>query len=431
AIEAEGADAWFASPIDRFLGPDYRAEDWERVIDILDVWFDSGCTHSFVLESGEWDLAWPASLYLEGSDQHRGWFHSSLLESCGTRERAPYDAVLTHGFVLDEVGRKMSKSLGNVVAPQEIVAQYGSDILRLWVAGSDYSEDLRIGPEIIKTQVDVYRRLRNTLRYLLGALDGFEDSERLTPKEMPQLERWILHRLAEMDRLVRRATQDFQFHALFAELHNFCTIDLSAFYFDIRKDALYCDHAQDPRRRAARSVMDLLLTCLSRWLAPFLCFTAEEAYLCRHPGTDRSIHLEPFPEIPGSWTDTALNERWTTIRDLRRVITGALEVERAAKRIGSSLQAAPLLYLSQRQAAQLDGLDLAEIAITSGIFLRLEAPPATAFTLADVPDAGVVFSHAEGKKCERCWKILEDVGTHGHDGLCRRCADVVTRLGTS
>jgi isoleucyl-tRNA synthetase len=428
AVEAEGADAWFSSAPERFLGNGYQPDEWERVTDILDVWFDSGCTHSFVLENGDWGLSWPASLYLEGSDQHRGWFHSSLLESCGTRGRAPYEAVLTHGFVLDEEGRKMSKSLGNVVAPQEVVEQFGADILRLWVASSDYSEDLRIGPEVLKTEVDVYRRLRNTLRYLLGALDGFSEGERLPFEQMPPLERWVLHRLSELDVLVRRATDDYQFHSLFAELHNFCAVDLSAFYFDIRKDALYCDHPADLRRRATRTVMDHLFVCLTRWLAPFLCFTAEEAYLARHPGTDGSVHLEPFPDLPAQWADPALAQRWIAIRDVRRVVTGALEIERAAKRIGSSLQAAPAVVIDPAHPVDLAGLDLAELSITSGISVERGAVPPDAFTLADVPGVGVLFRTAEGEKCPRCWKVLPDAGSHGHDGLCGRCADVVDRL---
>lgn len=429
AVEAEGADAWFASPPQRFLGNDYNADDWEQVVDILDVWFDSGCTHSFVLENGPWkNLKWPASLYLEGSDQHRGWFHSSLLESCGTRGRAPYDAVLTHGFVLDEQGRKMSKSLGNTVAPQDVVAQYGADILRLWVVASDYSEDLRIGPEIIKTQVDVYRRLRNTLRYLLGALDGFSDAEKLPFDQMPALERWVLHRVHQLDQAVRRTADDYQFHNLFTELHTFCAVDLSAFYFDVRKDSLYCDHPMDDRRRATRTVMDVLFTCLSRWLAPFLSFTAEEAYLARNPGTDGSVHLEQFPDIPAAWRDDTLAARWDVIRDVRRVVTGALEIERASKRIGSSLQAAPVLTIPAEHTGPLAGLDLAEIAITSDIELKVGEVPDGAFTLPDVPGVGVIFQAAEGEKCQRCWKVLPDVGKHSHDGLCGRCDDAVSRL---
>jgi isoleucyl-tRNA synthetase len=428
AVEAEGADAWFTSPPERFLGNRFDAAEYEQVTDILDVWFDSGSTHSFVLESGLWGLKWPADLYLEGSDQHRGWFQSSLLEASGTRGRAPFETVLTHGFILDEQGRKMSKSLGNGTEPQDVVDSMGADILRLWVACSDYSEDLRIGPEILKTQIDTYRRFRNTLRYLLGALDGFDEAERVPVHDMPQLERWVLHRLTEMDKLVRTTVDGFQFHSLFAELSNFCTNDLSAFYFDVRKDSLYCDHPADTRRRAARTVMDVLFTCLSRWLAPFLCFTAEEAYLARFPGTAGSVHLEQFPDLPESWRDEGLAARWAVIRDLRRVTTGALELERAAKRIGSSLQAAPILYVNRKQAEVLAGIDLEEICITSSITVEVAPVPEGAFTLPDLPAAGLVFAAAEGEKCQRCWKVLPDVGTHAHEGLCARCDDAVTRM---
>ena len=275
-IAEEGADAWFASDPSRFLGNDYDADDFEQVFDILDVWFDSGSTHSFVLEERE-DLEWPASLYLEGSDQHRGWFHSSLLESSGTRGRAPYDAVLTHGFVLAEDKQKMSKSTGNIVSPQEIIKQYGADILRIWVVASDYSEDLKIGPEIIKHQADAYRRLRNTLRYILGNLNGFEESERVKVADMPELERWVLHRLTDMDVLIRKYIDEYDFHSMFTALHNFCAVDLSSFYFDVRKDALYCDAPGSNKRQAARTVLDQLFSCLTAWLAPVICFTAEEA----------------------------------------------------------------------------------------------------------------------------------------------------------
>jgi isoleucyl-tRNA synthetase len=424
AFQAEGADAWFTAPASRFLGPDRDPADYEQVFDILDVWFDSGSTHAFVLESGEWDLKWPASLYLEGSDQHRGWFHSSLLESCGTRGRAPYDAVLTHGFVLDEEGRKMSKSLGNVVSPQEVVAKSGADILRLWVVGSDYSDDLRIGPEILKTQIDIYRRLRNTLRYLLGALDGFGDQERIAAQSMPELERWVLHRLTELGAGLAKACHDFEFHRWFNDLHNFCAVDLSAFYFDVRKDALYCDAPDSPRRRAARTVFDILLDTLAKWLAPFLCFTAEEAWLSRHPSAEGSVHLEAFPDLPAAWRDEALAARWAEVRDIRRVVTGALELERAAKRIGSSLQAAPVLYLAPERMAAVSGLDMAELCITSGLTIASGEAPAGAFTLADVAGAGVVPAAAPGEKCERCWRVLPEVSG---PGICPRCAAAVAR----
>jgi len=426
AFAAEGSDCWFTSPPERFLGPERDAAAFEQVFDILDVWFDSGCTHAFVLESGVWpSLSWPAALYLEGSDQHRGWFQSSLLESCGTRGRAPYDAVLTHGFVLDEQGRKMSKSLGNIVSPQEVVGAQGADILRLWVAGSDYSDDLRIGPEILKTQVDIYRRLRNTLRYLLGALDGFTEAERLPHAELPEIDRWVLHRLTELDAGMRAACEAFTFHSVFAELHTFCAVDLSAFYFDVRKDALYCDRPDSLRRRAARTVFDILLDTLCAWLAPFLAFTAEEAWLARHPSDDGSVHLERFPDLPAAWRDDTLAARWETIRAVRRVVTGALEIERAAKRIGASVQAHPVLYLDQ----PVEGVDWAEVCITSGLDVREGDGPAEAFRLADVAGVAVEPRRADGEKCLRCWKVLPEVGSTHHPGLCLRCAeahDVVT-----
>jgi len=423
AVEGEGADAWFASDPSRFLGDKYNVDDFDQVTDILDVWFDSGCTHSFVLEARD-DLQWPASLYLEGSDQHRGWFHSSLLESCGTRGRAPYDAVLTHGFVMGGDGYKMSKSLGNIVSPQDVVDVNGADILRLWVVGSDYSEDLKIGPEIIKSHTDVYRRLRNTLRFLLGNLNDFDDSERLPVRELPELERWILHRLWEMNATVRKSCDDFHFHRLFTELHNFCAFDLSAFYFDVRKDSLYCDRVTSTTRRAARTVLDDVFNCLTTWLAPFICFTAEEAWLERNPGEEESVHLRLFPEIPEDWRDDALAAKWSNIRNLRRVVTGALEVERAEKRIGSSLQAAPVIFADMQYQDAVKGLDLAELFITSGARFDDADHDPGAFSLEDVPGVWVRAEVAKGEKCERCWKVLEDVGSNpAHPQACGRCAD--------
>jgi isoleucyl-tRNA synthetase len=430
AVEQDGADAWFASDPVRFLGNDYPADDYEMVKDILDVWFESGSTHAFVLEARD-DLAWPASLYLEGSDQHRGWFHSSLLESCGTRGRAPYRAVLTHGFFVDAEGRKMSKSLGNVVAPQKVIDRYGADILRIWVVSADYTEDLRISEDILAYQADSYRRLRNTLRYLLGALAGFEPSERLDRAAMPELERWVLHRVAELDRDLRRAVDAYDFHTVFTTLHAFCASDLSAFYFDVRKDALYCDAAGSVRRRAVRTVMDILFDWLTAWLAPILCFTTEEAWLARHgqearDGVAPSIHLRILPDPPADWIDPALAERWDAIRRVRRVVTGALEVERREKRIGASLQAHPTISVDRATFALVGEVDFAEIAITSAATLVEGPPPADAFTLEDVPGIGVVSRLAEGTKCARCWQVLPEVGTSaGHPDLCRRCADVV------
>ncbi len=427
-LEAEGADAWFTSPVERFLAPEHDSDAFEKVTDILDVWFDSGSTHSFVLEQRP-ELGWPAALYLEGSDQHRGWFHSSLLESCGTRGTAPYEAVLTHGFVVDGEGRKMSKSTGNVISPQTVLDRYGADILRLWVVSADYSEDLRISDDILRYQADAYRRLRNTLRYLLGNLAGFNDAERVKPAVMPELERWVLHRLWELDGQVRRAIDDYDFHGLFVALHNFCAVELSAFYFDIRKDSLYCDAPGADRRRAARTVLDALFSCLTAWLAPILCFTAEEAWRTRFPD-DPSVHLRLFPEVDAEWCDEGLAERWSKIRNLRRVITGALEVERREKRIGSSLEAHPIVYASSGDLSVVDGLDMAEIAITSDISMLAEAAPSDAFTLEDVEGIGVRPGLAEGEKCARCWRVLTEVGSHTeHPELCMRCSETVASGG--
>jgi isoleucyl-tRNA synthetase len=430
AVAEEGADAWFTSDPGRFLGPGYNADDFDQVMDILDVWFDSGCTHSFVLE-GDPDLEWPASLYLEGSDQHRGWFHSSLLESCATRGRAPYEAVLTHGFVMAGDGQKMSKSLGNIVSPQEVTNQYGADILRLWVVGSDYSEDLRIGPEILKQHSDIYRRLRNTLRFLLGNLGGFDDSEKIDVAEMPELERWVLHRVWQLDGHLRRACADFNFHPFFSELHNFCAVDLSAFYFDIRKDSLYCDAVASNRRRAARSVLDILFDCLTAWLAPFICFTAEEAWLARYgegerKGRAESVHLRAFPDIPDSWRDGALAKKWEKVRAFRRVVSKSLEDARAAKTIGSSLEAQPTVYISKPYVEALQGLNAADICITSDVTVIEGEPPAGAQSLEDVAGVGIIFGMAKGQKCERCWKVLAEVGkAAAYPTVCGRCADVV------
>jgi isoleucyl-tRNA synthetase len=395
------------------------------VTDILDVWFDSGSTHSFVLEARD-DLMWPASLYLEGSDQHRGWFHSSLLESCGTRGRAPYEAVLTHGFVVDGEGKKMSKSSGNVVAPQQIIDRYGADILRLWVMASDYSEDLRMSDDILRHQTDAYRRLRNTLRFLLGNLAEFDEAEKLEFGEMPELERWVLQRLCEIDRDIRARSETYDFHGIFTTLHNFCAVELSAFYFDVRKDSLYCDAAADMRRRAARTVLDQVFECLTAWLAPFLSFTADEAWLLRHPGEDDSVHLRDFPVLADVWRDDALAEKWALLRTLRRVVTGALEIKRADKTIGSSLQASVTLYASEEFRQSCDGLNMPELFITSEANFATGDGPEGAFALEDVSGVSVVVELATGEKCARCWQILADVGTNNaYSDICARCADAV------
>ncbi|MCY4032056.1 MAG: isoleucine--tRNA ligase [Hyphomicrobiales bacterium] len=434
AFEVEGSDAWFAPGArERFLdGLDgIDPQEWEQVNDILDVWFESGATHAFVLEQRE-ELVWPAALYLEGTDQHRGWFQSSLLESCATRGRAPYDAVLTHGFVVDGDGRKMSKSLGNTIAPQEVVEQHGADILRLWALGSDYTEELRISNEILKSSIDSYRKLRNGFRFMLGNLHGFDESERIDVKEMPELERWLLHRLWEMDKSLRENYKEFAFQKAYRDIFHFMTLDLSAFYFDVRKDSLYCDAVDDPRRRSCRTLLDELFRRLNCWLAPLLCFTMEEAHRARYgdAAADASVHLQTFPETPSSWREDELGEKWRRLRRLRRVATGALEVERREKRIGSSLEAAPCLFLEHDEDIKaLEGIDLAELLITSSARWEKAAAPAEAFCLPEVSGVGVVVGTATGNKCRRCWKILPEVGTDpDYPDLSGRDADVVRKL---
>jgi len=415
SFEEEGADAWYKpGAAQRYLGEVYKADDFEMVTDILDVWFDSGSTHAFVLRNKQkWgNLKFPASMYLEGSDQHRGWFHSSLLESCATNGHAPYESVLTHGFTMDGEGRKMSKSLGNVVAPQEIIKQFGADILRLWVASSDYSEDLRLGKEIVQTTVDSYRKLRNTLRWLLGNLAHFTEADRTAHADMPELEQLILHRVSQLDEEVRRAYREYDYRRVVTLLSNFMNVELSAFYFDIRKDALYCDPISSVRRRSALTVLETLFDCLTAWLAPILVFTMEEVWLERHPGENSSVHLRLFPDVPDAWRNDQLAEKWQKIRQVRRVVTGALEIERREKRIGSSLEAAPKVYVADaRLFVALEGEDLAEIAITSGIEIIQNEGPHEAFRLDDVPGVSVVPGLAEGKRCARSWKVLPEVGT--------------------
>jgi isoleucyl-tRNA synthetase len=410
AVASEGADAWFEHPASDFLGSQYNEADYEKVTDILDVWFDSGSTHAFVLEAR--GIPTPADLYLEGSDQHRGWFQSSLLESCATRGRAPYRQVLTHGMTLTDKGLKMSKSLGNAIEPAAIIKQNGAEILRLWVASTDYWEDHSIGNDIIKSNVEAYRKLRNTFRYLIGNLAGFDDAERVPVSDMPELERVILHRLAELDDLVRKAYTDYDFKRVSHTLSNFMNVELSAFYFDIRKDTLYCDAPSALRRRACRTVLDHLFSCLTAWLAPVLCFTAEEVWLSRFPSDEDSVHLRTFPEIPADWRDEALAEKWKKVRELRRVVTGALEVERREKRIGASLEAAPEVFVSRPELVEaMKGVDLAEISITSQATLTEGEGPADAWRLDDVPGVAVVPKLAEGRKCARSWRILPEVGS--------------------
>ncbi len=405
AFQEEGADCWYSAPASRFLGGAYDTADYEQVMDIVDVWFESGSTHAFVLEAR--GLPWPADLYLEGSDQHRGWFQSSLLEAVGTRGRAPFKAILTHGFTLDEQGRKMSKSLGNVVAPQEVTKQYGADILRLWVMNCDATEDQRIGPEILKQTAELYRRLRNTLRWLLGSLDGFSEAERVNYDDMPELEKYILHRLTELEAQMRRAIQDHDWTGFYPALHHFCANDLSSFYFDVRKDAIYCDRPDNATRKAARTLLDHLHRALCSWLAPVLVFTADEAWVARF-GEETSVHLAPLFVTNAQWMDAALGARWDEIRTARRKITNAIEEKRQQGTIKSSLQA--VIAVGAEAASLLMPEAWAELCIVSGAAVGGQVA-------ADV---------APGEKCARCWKILPEVGSvAAHPTLCVRCADAV------
>ncbi|MCO5733186.1 isoleucine--tRNA ligase [Rhizobium sp. SSA_523] len=410
AFEKEGADAWFAQGAkERFLGNEHDGETWQMVTDILDVWFDSGSTHTFTLEDRP-DLKWPADVYLEGSDQHRGWFHSSLLESCATRGRAPYNAVVTHGFTMAEDGRKMSKSLGNTVTPQDVMKESGADILRLWVMSTDYAEDQRLGKTIIQTNIDAYRKIRNTIRWMLGTL-AHDKGEEIAYADLPELEKLMLHRLSELDQLVRKGYDDFDFKRIVRALSDFANVELSAFYFDIRKDTLYCEAPSSLKRRAALHVIRKLFDCLVLWFAPMMPFTTEEAWLSRDPSAG-SVHLEQFPVIPAEWENGQVAEKWKHVRTVRRAVTGALEIERREKRIGSSLEAAPIVHVADPDLMKaLEGLDFAEICITSDISVVAGEGPAEAFRLEDAARVAVEPKLAEGTRCARSWKITKDVGS--------------------
>ncbi|KPF90562.1 isoleucine--tRNA ligase [Rhodopseudomonas sp. AAP120] len=426
AFMQEGADAWYADgAAARFLG-ERAAEGWQKVDDILDVWFDSGSTHAFVLEDAQnfpglagirrkVDGGADTVMYLEGSDQHRGWFHSSLLESCGTRGRAPYDVVLTHGFTLDEQGRKMSKSLGNTTDPAKVIASSGADILRLWVCATDYADDQRIGPEILKNVVETYRKLRNSIRWMLGTLHHFKRDEAVAIEDMPELERLMLHQLAEQSAVVRAAYAEFDYKTVVSSLAAFMNTELSAFYFDIRKDTLYCDPPSSLARKSALTAIDIICDAILKWLAPVLSFTADEAWTMYRPDAEPSVHLTLFPLDLGSYRDDALAKKWTLIRAVRRVVTGALEVERAAKRIGSSLEASPMIYLPEQFMGDIFDVDWAEICITSNAMVEIlrgnDTPPADAFRLPELADVAVVVERAQGTKCARSWKILSSVGS--------------------
>ena len=420
AYEREGADAWFAEGAkERFLGGKHDSDAYDKIDDLVEVWFDSGSTHAFVLEDPirfpglagvrrAIDGGQDTVMYLEGSDQHRGWFQSSLLESCGTRGRAPFDIVLTHGFTLDESGRKMSKSLGNQTFPQDVIRVSGADILRLWVASVDYTDDQRIGPEILKAVSDNYRKLRNTIRWMLGTLAHRESGDSVGYAAMTDLERLMLHKLAELDLKVREAYDNFDFARVIAALTAFLNADLSAFYFDIRKDALYCDAPSSVRRRGALEAIEHIFRAVAIWLAPVLVFTAEEAWTARS-AAHHSIHLEQFPAISPAWRDDQLARTWDTIRMLRLSVTGAIEIARADKLIGSSLEAAPRVYLSNPEHLKaLEGVDFAEVCITSDIAIEFGAPmPETAFRLPEAADVGVVVERARGVKCARSWRYFD------------------------
>jgi len=417
AFKIDGADAWFQKPSSYFLGSKYNRDDFEAVMDIADVWFDSGSTHAFVLEERD-DLFWPASLYLEGTDQHRGWFHSSLLESCGTRGRAPYNAVLTHGFVLDQQGRKMSKSLGNITAPEKVINEFGADVLRLWVVGSDYYDDLRIGKEILVRHSDHYRRLRNTLRYLLGALNGFEEKERIDFDEMPELEQWVLHRVAELGKKIEENTEKFNLHDIYTDIHNFCSIDLSAFYFDIRKDTLYCEKLDGKERRACRTVMDILFNSLTTWLAPIICFTAEEAWQSRYNDPENSVHLQTYFKTKASWFNKSIGSRWTNIREFRSIVTTAIEEKRKDGLLGSSLQAKVIIYTNQNVYDELIDINLSDLFICSDVEININNE-------IKENSIDVTIELASGGKCLRCWKVVKEVKDDIE--ICNRCKSVLKR----
>ena len=430
AFAKEGADAWWSHNPQDFLGNDHKLEDYTQVFDIVDVWFESGSTHAFVLEDRP-ELSSPADLYLEGSDQHRGWFHSSLLESCGARGRAPFKAVLTHGFVLDEKGYKMSKSLGNVVDPQDLVNEYGADIVRLWTMLCDYAQDIRIGQNTLKNTADIYRRIRGTFCYLLGSLDGAAGD--VKPEELSGLDRYILHRLRDIDVQVRSSVQDYDFQHLVNTVHNFCARELSAFYFDICKDTLYCEAVTSQKRRAVVHVLDKVFVHLCHWLAPVLTFTCEEAWLSYKGLTfddqKESIHLSVMPEAPAAWEDAALAKTWEQIIDARAVVTGALEVKRAEKAIGASLEAAPEVFVADASLVEtLTGVDFADVCITSGIAITAGTAPEGAFTVNGIEGIGVMFKKADGAKCPRCWRYTTDTGAvAAHPDLCARCGDAVEK----
>ena len=400
-MKSNGCDVWFEKTKAELLGDEYNPDEYEKVDDILDVWFDSGCTHAFVLDGKE-DQIWPASIYLEGTDQHRGWFHSSLLESCGTRGIAPYEAVLTHGFVLHEDGNKMSKSSSNIVPPAEIIEKSGADILRLWVASSDYSDDLKIGPEIIKSNADSYRRLRNSLRFILGNLDNFEDSEKIKFSDLPELDQYILGRLTVLEEEVLKNYQIFEYQKVFSAIFNFCTNELSAFYFDIRKDSLYCDSKSSLVRRATRTVLDILFNHLLTLLAPILCFTAEEAWQSRL-GKDTSVHNQNFPKVNDSWKNSEIFSKWEHLKLIRKAVNGAIEIERKNKLLGSSLEASVEIYFKDKDGInKINVNDLENICIVSKLSISQANNVEDYFQLNELSDVGI-------KSKESIWRKMQSL----------------------
>jgi len=409
--EKEGSDCWFNDDPQRFLGKKYKKEDYIKSSDIVEVWFDSGSTHSFVLEKRK-DLKWPASMYLEGSDQHRGWFHSSLLESCGTRGRAPFESILSHGFVVDGKGMKMSKSAGNIISPDEILKKYGADILRLWVASSDYSEDLRIDHSILEQHAESYRKIRNTLRFILGNLkDDFnpKDFNKINYKDFPELEKLILHKLYILDSEIKNSLKNYNFHKLQKDLLNFCSLDLSSFYFDIRKDILYCDEKTSNKRKSCILLLNIILECLLKWYAPVLSFTTEEITDLTKKDKKISIHEEIFPKLPDNWKNNSLFEKWEKLLTIRQQVNIAIEEKRSSKIIGSSLEAHVDISLSKSQFDILKGIDAEELFITSSVNQSI--------LNGKENEIIAVVTKAKGTKCSRCWKIVLEV----KDNKCPRC----------
>ena len=413
--EKEGSDCWFTSDPQKFLGNKYKKEDYIKSTDIVEVWFDSGASHSYVLEKRK-DLMWPASMYLEGSDQHRGWFHSSLLESCGTRGRAPYKSILTHGFVVDGKGLKMSKSTGNVIAPEDILKKYGADILRTWVAASDYSEDLKLDHSILEQHAESYRKIRNTFRFLLGNLKDQRNDFNINSKDVekwPELERFILHKIFILNKKFEEYFKEYNFHKLYKELVNFCSLELSAFYFDIRKDTLYCDNLLSSKRKACINLLSLVLDMLLKWFAPILSFTTEEIFQIINKGKNSSIHLEDFPKIPSNWENEKLFKNWEMFKNIRKVVNAAMEIKRGNKEIGSSLEADIKVFLNEEYLKLVKNFDLSENFITSKAQAVKMSNENNLFKLDEIENIKVLVKKAEGEKCPRCWKIFI--------GPCERC----------